>query len=66
MSDDTALSPWQRIVNKALEQIPQMLVAAIAALVAGARPAGSEGELRFLQGAARLKPRDTLDGQQHL
>jgi hypothetical protein len=33
MSDDTAPSPWQRIANKALEQIPQLLVAAIAALV---------------------------------
>ena len=33
MSDDTTLSPWQRIANKALEQIPQVLVAAIAALM---------------------------------
>jgi len=33
MSDDTSLSPWQRIAKKALEQIPQVLVAALAALV---------------------------------
>ena len=33
MSDEAALSPWQRIANKALEQIPQMVVATLAALV---------------------------------
>jgi hypothetical protein len=33
MSNEAPLSPWQRIANKALEQIPQLIVAALAALV---------------------------------
>lgn len=33
MRDEAPLSPWQRIADKALEQIPQLVVATLAALV---------------------------------
>jgi hypothetical protein len=33
MSNEAPLSPWKRIANKALEQIPQLVGATIAALV---------------------------------